>query len=72
MDDIIVKDSNGNELKNGDAVIVVKTLKVKGLAFDVKKGQKVKSIRLTDNPDEVDCKVNGTKLVLRTEFLKKA
>ena len=72
MSDIVVTDSNGNELKDGDNAIVIKTLKVKGLSFDVKKGMKVKGLRLTDNPDEVDCKVNGTKLVLRTEFLKKA
>lgn len=71
MDDIIVKDSNGNELKDGDAVIVIKTLKVKG-ADDIKKGTKVKNIKLTDDPAEIDCKVNGTRMVLRAEFLKKA
>lgn len=66
-----VKDSNGNPLKDGDAVVVIKTLKVKGSSMTIKRGTKVKSIRLTDDPDEVDCKVDGTRIVLRTEFLKK-
>jgi len=66
-----VKDSNGNSLKDGDSVVVIKTLKVKGSSITIKRGTKVKSIRLTDDPDEVDCKVDGTRIVLRTEFLKK-
>lgn len=66
-----VKDSNGNPLKDGDAVVVIKTLNVKGSSLVVKRGTKVKNIRLTDDPDEVDCKVDGTRIVLRTEFLKK-
>ena len=65
------KDCNGNLLQNGDAVIVNKTLDVKGSPLVIKKGTKVKGIRLTDNPQEVDCKVNGSRIVLRTEFLKK-
>lgn len=67
-----VKDSNGNLLKDGDSVIVTKSLKVKGTQLTVKKGTVVKNIRLTDDPDEVDCKVEKTRIVLRTEFLKKA
>jgi len=66
-----VKDSNGNQLKDGDSVVVIKTLKVRGSSMTIKRGTKVKSIRLTDDPDEVDCKVDGTRIVLRTEFLKK-
>lgn len=65
------KDSNGNTLSDGDAVIVNKTLDVKGSPLVIKKGTKVKSIRLTGNPNEVDCKVNGTRIVLKTIFLKK-
>lgn len=66
-----VKDCNGNTLSNGDSVIVVKTLDVKGSPLVIKKGTKVKNIRLTDDADEVDCKVNGTRVVLKTMFLKK-
>ena len=66
-----VKDANGNLLSDGDSVVVMKTLKVKGSSMTVKKGAVVKRIRLTDDPDEVDCKVDGTNIVLRTEFLRK-
>lgn len=66
-----VKDCNGNILSNGDSVIVVKTLDVKGSPLVIKKGTKVKNIRLTDDANEVDCKVNGTRVVLKTIFLKK-
>lgn len=66
-----VKDANGNLLADGDSVVVMKTLKVKGSSMTVKKGAVVKRIRLTDDPAEVDCKVDGTSIVLRTEFLKK-
>ncbi|MBK9479482.1 MAG: alkylphosphonate utilization protein [Bacteroidetes bacterium] len=67
-----VKDSNGNLLNTGDSVTVIKSLKVKGLSTDIKRGQVVKNIRLTDNEHEIEGKVNGTLLVLKTEFLKKA
>jgi len=66
-----VKDANGNLLNDGDSVVVMKTLKVKGSSVSVKKGAVVKRIRLTDDPEEVDCKVDGMSIVLRTEFLKK-
>lgn len=66
-----VKDSNGAELKDGDAVVVIKDLKVKGSSMVIKRGTKVRSIRLTENPEEVDCKIEGSSIVLRTEFLKK-
>ena len=66
-----VKDCNGNLLSNGDSVIVVKTLDVKGSPLVIKKGTKVKNIRLTDDSNEVDCKVNGSRIVLKTMFLKK-
>jgi protein PhnA len=66
-------DSNGNELKDGDNVTLIKDLKVKGANVTLKRGTLIKGIRLTGSPDEVDCrheKVRG--LVLRTEFLRKA
>lgn len=66
-----VVDSNGAELADGDSVTVIKDLKVKGSSMVIKRGTKVRSIRLTDNPEEVDCKIDGSSIVLRTEFLKK-
>ena len=67
----VAKDSNGAELQDGDAVVVIKDLKVKGSSMVIKRGTKVKSIRLTDNPEEVDCKIEGSSIVLKTCFLKK-
>ena len=67
-----VKDSNGNLLVDGDCVSVIKDLKVKGSSDVIKRGTMVKNIRLTDNPAEIDCRVNKTAMVLRTEFVKKA
>ncbi|GGF78172.1 PhnA protein [Azorhizobium oxalatiphilum] len=72
-DEIIVKDSNGTRLNDGDAVTLIKDLKVKGTSETLKRGTMVKGIRLTDNPAEVECNTKQVKgLVLRTEFLKKA
>lgn len=67
----VARDSNGAELFDGDAVIVIKDLKVKGSSMVIKRGTKVKSIRLTENPEEVDCKIDGSSIVLKTCFLKK-
>jgi protein PhnA len=72
MSDIIVRDSNGTVLNEGDTVQVIKDLKVKGTSSVVKRGTMVKGIHLTDDPDLVECRVEKIKgLVLRTEFLKK-
>ena len=65
------RDSNGAELKDGDAVTVIKDLNVRGSSMVIKRGTKVKNIRLTDDPEEVDCKINGSGIVLKTCFLKK-
>ena len=70
-EELIVKDSNGNRLAEGDSVILIKSLDVKGGGVTLKKGTVVKKIRLTDNAKEVDCRVNGMSIVLKTEFLKK-
>ena len=67
-----VKDSNGAMLNDGDSVTLIKDLKVKGSSLVLKRGTVVKKIKLTDDPDEVDCRINGSGIVLRTEFLKKA
>lgn len=67
----VARDSNGTELADGDAVTVIKDLKVKGSSMVIKRGTKVRSIRLTENPEEVDCKIDGSSIVLKTCFLKK-
>lgn len=67
----VPKDSNGAELLDGDSVTIIKDLKVRGSSLVLKRGTKVKSIRLTDNPEEVDCRIDGTSLVLKACFLKK-
>ena len=67
----VAKDSNGAQLFDGDAVTVIKDLKVKGSSMVIKRGTKVKSIRLTENPEEVVCKIDGSSIVLKTCFLKK-
>ncbi len=67
-----VKDSNGNILSDGDSVTLIKDLKVKGSSITLKRGTVVKGIRLTDDPAEIDCRVNKMAMVLRTEFVKKS
>lgn len=68
----VVKDSAGNELADGDSVTLVKDLKVKGTSQTLKQGTVIRSIRLTDNPEEIDCRHDTIKgLVLRTEFVRK-
>ena len=73
MSEVIVKDSNGAKLADGDSVTVIKDLKVKGASETIKRGTLVKNIRLTDNPAEIECNTKQVKgLVLRTEFVKKS
>lgn len=70
-----VLDSNGNELKDGDTVVVIKDLPVKGAPKPVKAGTKVKNIRLTDGNDghNIDCKIDGFgSMGLKSEFVRKA
>ncbi|WP_455555421.1 zinc ribbon domain-containing protein YjdM [Comamonas sp.] len=70
----IIKDANGTPLADGDSVLLIKDLKVKGSSTVIKKGSKVKSIRLVyDNGDhDVDCKTEQGQFMLKSEFLKKA
>jgi protein PhnA len=68
-----VRDSVGNLLADGDSVTLVKDLKVKGAGQTLKRGTVVKSIRLTGDPQEIDCRYEGIKgLVLRAEFVRKS
>lgn len=70
---LVVKDSNGNILQDGDSVIVIKDLPVKGMPKPVKAGTKVKNIRLTDGDHNIDCKIEGFGAMgLKSEFVRKA
>lgn len=69
--EITVKDSNGNILQDGDTVVLIKDLKLRGSSTVLKIGTKASNIRLTANPAEIDCKLGGTAIVLRCEFVKK-
>ncbi|MET0280097.1 MAG: zinc ribbon domain-containing protein YjdM [Steroidobacteraceae bacterium] len=67
-----VRDSVGNELKDGDSVTVIKDLKVKGSSSVVKVGTKVKNIRLVDGDHDIDCRIEGIGAMgLKSEFVKK-
>lgn len=64
-------DSNGVELQAGDSVTIIKDLNVKGAGFTAKRGTAVKNISLTNNPQQIEGRVNGVKIVLLSKFLKK-
>ncbi len=67
-----VRDASGNVLADGDAVVLIKDLKVKGAGQTLKQGTVIRSIRLTGNPEEIGCRHDAIKgLVLRTEFVRK-
>ncbi|WP_075351005.1 zinc ribbon domain-containing protein YjdM [Algoriphagus marinus] len=69
----VVKDSNGTILSDGDAVVIVKDLPVKGAPKPIKAGTKVKSIRLVEGDHNIDCKIDGFgSMALKSEFVKKA
>lgn len=69
---LVVKDSNGNQLQEGDSVTVIKDLKVKGASGAIKQGTKVKNIRLVEGDHNIDCKVDGFgPMKLKSEFVKK-
>jgi len=69
----VVRDANGNFLADGDSVIVIKDLPVKGASSALKAGTKVKGIRLVDGDHNIDCKIEGFGgMKLKSEFVKKA
>jgi protein PhnA len=71
-DTVEVRDSVGNLLADGDQVTLIKDLTVKGAGQTLKRGTLIKSIRLTGDPQEIDCRYDGIKgLVLRAEFVRK-
>lgn len=68
----IVKDANGTPLTDGDTVVLIKDLKVKGSSIVIKQGTKVKNIRLQEGDHDISCKIDGTPMNLKSEFVKKA
>jgi protein PhnA len=69
----VVRDANGNVLKDGDSITIAKDLKVKGASSILKVGTKVKSIRLVDGDHNIDCVIDGFgAMKLKSEFVKKA
>jgi protein PhnA len=69
----VVRDANGNVLQDGDTVVVIKDLKVKGAPSPLKAGTKVKKIRLVEGDHDIDCKIDGFgAMQLKSEFVKKA
>ena len=71
-EEFTVFDSHGNQLADGDTVVVTKDLKIKGTSSVVKQGTKVKNIRLVDSDHKIDCKITGIgPMKLKSEFVKK-
>lgn len=68
----VTRDCNGAELQAGDNVTLIKDLDVKGAGFTAKRGTTVRNISLTDNPEQIEGRVNGVRIVLLTCYLKKA
>jgi protein PhnA len=69
----VIRDAVGNVLQDGDAVTVIKDLKVKGTSLVVKVGTKVKNIRLVEGDHDIDCKIDGIgAMQLKSEFVRKA
>ena len=70
---LVYKDSNGVELQAGDSIVILKDLEVKGAGFTAKRGTTVTRISLAPNdPTHEEGRVNGTKIFIKTEFIKKA
>ncbi|MCE5182399.1 MAG: alkylphosphonate utilization protein [Betaproteobacteria bacterium] len=69
--DAVIKDAGGNVLANGDSVVLIKDLKVKGSSITLKMGTKVKSIRLVGGDHEVDCRMDGGSFMLKACYLRK-
>lgn len=71
-DNVIQKDANGAILNAGDNVVIIKDLDVKGTSFVAKRGTAVRGISLTSNPEHIEGRVNGTRIVILTKYVKKS
>ena len=67
----VIRDANGNALSDGDSVVLVKDLRVKGSSITLKVGSRVKSIRLVDGDHEVDCRMDAGSFMLKACYLRK-
>ena len=67
-----IKDSVGNILNNGDTIVLNKTLKIKGMSKTLKRGDKIKNIRLINDLNNIECRVGKSQIVLKTCFIKKS
>ena len=70
-DDGVIRDVNGVELKHGDSVVLIKSLKLKGSSTMLKMGTKITNIRIVDGEHEVDCRVGLMNVMLKAQYLKK-
>lgn len=70
-DSEVIKDANGTVLQNGDSVILIKDLKVKGSSGTLKQGTKIKSIRLTSGDHAIDCRIDGGSYEIKQSFVRK-
>ena len=72
MDSLRASDVNGSAINDGDTVVVVKDLKIKGSSSIIKVGTKIKNVRIVDGDHNIDCKVDGVGAIqLKSEFLRK-
>ena len=67
-----IKDSVGNILNDGDTIVLTKTLKIKGMSKTLKRGDKIKNIRLINDIENIECRVGKSQIVLKTCFIKKS
>ena len=67
-----IKDSVGNILNDGDIIVLTKTLKIKGMSKTLKRGDKIKNIRLINDLNNIECRVGKSQIVLKTCFIKKS
>jgi protein PhnA len=68
----VVKDAHGNVLADGDSVILIKDLKLKGSSTTIKGGTKIRNIRIVEGDHEIDCRVDNMEVMLKAQYLKKA
>ena len=67
-----IKDSVGNILNDGDTIVLTKSLKIKGMSKTLKRGDKIKNIRLINDLNNIECRVGKSQIVLKTCFIKKS
>lgn len=71
QDEDVIKDANGTVLKDGDTVVLIKDLKLKGSSGNLKQGTKIKNIRLTSGDHAIDCRIDGVGYEIKQIFVRK-